>query len=515
MSQERPYINKLAEDLEIISKSHWNNLNILKLISFELSFRNKQQARILSTKVSARIKELEKPELQRQKNIVEYRNLEANKSDREHDINFSEGILGYLGYKVGYSGLPENQRHQILKRVLMEDLPSINSLEYMKDWGNPKTETRRKKMVDSISMFIHNTKGRRDWESYKKAITDWENDLVYLKKLYDSLGELPKDYYQLYLQAKAKIAELMARLDATAKNTEQYEEVVFILNQSRQEIQNYHYQLDEQKKLAEQSYQTFLNEQKKCQQVQLLYDREKAKAGKFMIQRDTWEQSARENQEAASKLVKVKKNIQNYGIKVKELEAKITENYNLYLQEQVKYREANSQIVLVGKNLQKYEIEMQVLEERVQQNYQMYLEEQEKYQNTLSLYSDEKAKTSQLSIKFEEVAADRDKYINLYKEAQTELKFERRSKASIKGWQTRRKTENQQLKEEITEMIVLLQQSIGSKDEAINNLYVVAERMDRIQSLLDSTEEETTNNPVGIIQKFKRIWLAIQEILAE
>ncbi|BAU05845.1 hypothetical protein [Fischerella sp. NIES-3754] len=64
-------------------------------------------------------------------------------------------------------------------------------------------------------------------------------------------------------------------------------------------------------------------------------------------------------------------------------------------------------------------------------------------------------------------------------------------------------------------MVILLRESLASKDEAINNLYVVAERMDRIQSLVDSVEEETTANPVGLLQKFKRIWLAIKEILSE
>ncbi|MEH1954205.1 MAG: hypothetical protein V7K64_25255 [Nostoc sp.] len=64
-------------------------------------------------------------------------------------------------------------------------------------------------------------------------------------------------------------------------------------------------------------------------------------------------------------------------------------------------------------------------------------------------------------------------------------------------------------------MVVILRDSLASKDEAVNSLYVVAERMDRIQSLVDSVEEETTNNPMGLVQKFKRIWLAIKDIFSE
>ena len=65
-------------------------------------------------------------------------------------------------------------------------------------------------------------------------------------------------------------------------------------------------------------------------------------------------------------------------------------------------------------------------------------------------------------------------------------------------------------------MVVLLRESLASKDdEAVNNLYALAERMDRIQQLVDSVEVESTGNPVGLLQKLKRIWLAIKDILSE
>ncbi|BDI20166.1 hypothetical protein ANSO36C_59680 [Nostoc cf. commune SO-36] len=41
------------------------------------------------------------------------------------------------------------------------------------------------------------------------------------------------------------------------------------------------------------------------------------------------------------------------------------------------------------------------------------------------------------------------------------------------------------------------------------------EKADRIQSLVDSVDEETTNNPMGLVQKFKRIWLVIKDILSK
>lgn len=214
-------------------------------------------------------------------------------------------------------------------------------------------------------------------------------------------------------------------------------------------------------------------EQKNYRQALQRYNNAKAKATELIAQRNEWQQRALTNQEAASQLTQVQQDIQAYQVKVDELKEQVTHNY------------------------------------------QIYLDEQKNYQEALARYNEEKARANELLAKYEEVSSERDNYLTLYNESQTQLKFERRSKASIKGWETRRKTENEKLKREIAEMVVLLRDSLASKDEAINNLYVVAERMDRIQSLVDSVEEDTTSNPVGLVQKFKRIWLAVKEILSE
>jgi hypothetical protein len=123
------------------------------------------------------------------------------------------------------------------------------------------------------------------------------------------------------------------------------------------------------------------------------------------------------------------------------------------------------------------------------------------YQQTLLLYEEEKTKAAELLTKYNEVLG--------------ELQSERRSKAGIKGWETRRKKENERLKSEIGEMVVLLHESLANKDEAVKNLYTVADRMDRIQRLVDSVEEETTGTPVGLLRRLGKIWVAIKDILAE
>ncbi|QLE56313.1 hypothetical protein [Nostoc sp. TCL26-01] len=259
-----------------------------------------------------------------------------------------------------------------------------------------------------------------------------------------------------------------------------------------------------------------------------------------------WEQQAKVNQEAASQLTQVQQDIQTYQVEVHELQERATHNYQIYLNEQQNYQqalclyngektrvtelitqcdewekraienqEAASQLTQVQQDIQTYQVEVHELKERATHNYQIYLDEQKNYQQALHRYTEEKARATELLAKYEEVRSERDNYLSMYNEVQIQLKYERRSKAGIKGWETRRKAENERLKREIAEMVVLLRESLASKDEAINNLYVVADRMDRIQSLVDSVEAETTGNPVGLVQKFKRIWLAIKEILSE
>jgi chromosome segregation ATPase len=294
------------------------------------------------------------------------------------------------------------------------------------------------------------------------------------------------------------------------------EEAVSQLTQAQEEIGAYQNEINELKERAAQSHQKYQNEQKIYQQTLSLYDKEKAKAVELISQRNQLQQQVKKSKEETSKLVLFQGNLEkSYGIKVKEFENKITENYLLYINEQEKFQKTKSQLVQVQQNIQTYEIEVNELKESVAHSHQLYLGEQQNYQQTLSLYNEEKAKATELLVKYEEVSSERDNYVILYNEAKAELKFERRSKASIKGWETRRKAENERLKKEISDMVVLLRESLTSKDEAINNLYIVAERMDRIQSLVDLVDEETTSNPVGIIQKFKRIWLAIKEILSE
>jgi chromosome segregation ATPase len=197
--------------------------------------------------------------------------------------------------------------------------------------------------------------------------------------------------------------------------------------------------------------------------------------------------------------------------------------------EPASYRDLEGRLITVRSQRDEAQKTAQVKAEEAQRNHQLYLEEQEKRQTTLTLYHEtqrevdhylalynqEKTHSLQWQTKYEEAEAQSQHYLTLYQEAQTELKFERRSKAGIKGWETRRRRENERLKQEIADMMGVLRDSMARESAAADALEEVADRMGRIQSLVDSVEADTSDHPLGLLQKFQRIWQAVKDILAE
>ncbi len=208
-----------------------------------------------------------------------------------------------------------------------------------------------------------------------------------------------------------------------------------------------------------------------------------------------------------------------------DFKRQVEQNYALYEEEQQKgqttlalYEEEQHKhqttLTLYQQDKQVYETTLTLYQEKQQAALTKYEEAQQQAQSYLDLYNQETARSGELLITLETVQGERDRYITLYTEAQSDLKFERRSKAGIKGWETRRKRENERLRKEIGEMTVLLRDSLERKETAIGNLEELAGRMDRIQSLVDSVEEGD-DTPIGLLQKFQRIWQTVRDILAE
>lgn len=245
------------------------------------------------------------------------------------------------------------------------------------------------------------------------------------------------------------------------------------------------------------------------------YEELKNRCLKFIDEINILEKKVEKNKETITQLVHVQQEVETYKSEVYELKDNVTQVNQLYIDEQEKYQQTlclyNEEQVKTNQWLVKYK-----KADELREHYLiLYNDEQQKHQLTLNLYQEEQVKVNNLQTLYQEADSQRQQYLTLYNEIKEELKHERHSKAGIKGWETRRKRENERLKREIGEMTVLLRDSLARKDEAVNNLYIVAERMDRIQELVDSVEEDSSNTPIGLLQKFRRIWLAIREILSE
>ncbi|MCB1021792.1 MAG: hypothetical protein KDC27_17805 [Acidobacteria bacterium] len=144
----------------------------------ELLFRARRPARELRDEIAK--------ELQRAHAYFAWPTTEASSGAGAIDDSYfdhAQGVLGYLGYRVGMSGIPQGQRSDLLDHVYGNTLPPVNSREYMEQWGEPSTAMRLRKMAESLAAFARNAK-RRNPRAMAAAIQDWEDDLRYLKKSY-------------------------------------------------------------------------------------------------------------------------------------------------------------------------------------------------------------------------------------------------------------------------------------------------------------------------------------------
>ncbi|WP_343827311.1 hypothetical protein [Sphingopyxis soli] len=111
---------------------------------------------------------------------------EANRGDGK--LNgaewHSEGVLGFLGYRVGITqGEHDQTRRRILDVTFSSPLPPINGAAYMREWSDPGSAARLRKVAETLAAFVRNAKRKRGG-SMDSAIADWERDLDYLFHTY-------------------------------------------------------------------------------------------------------------------------------------------------------------------------------------------------------------------------------------------------------------------------------------------------------------------------------------------
>lgn len=93
-----------------------------------------------------------------------------------------ESPLKRMGYSVGVSGKPRDERRHILKEAFERpQLPHTGPLSYMRKWGAPRSEVRLHQMAESIASYARNMKRRVNAANYAQAISDWEDDLGWLR----------------------------------------------------------------------------------------------------------------------------------------------------------------------------------------------------------------------------------------------------------------------------------------------------------------------------------------------
>lgn len=99
------------------------------------------------------------------------------------------GLLSYVGYHVGKSGLDEKSRRRILDEVMSAELcpASERDTHYIDQWGKPSSADRLRKMANCLATFASNRKKTPE-KNYSVAIAEWESDLEYLKSTYFKRG---------------------------------------------------------------------------------------------------------------------------------------------------------------------------------------------------------------------------------------------------------------------------------------------------------------------------------------
>ena len=105
-----------------------------------------------------------------------------DKPSKYKKISPEIGLLQYLGYTAGHSGLPDAERQEILAWIMESNLPLIHGKKYMDKWGLPKTRKRFNMILKSLTGF-KNVRSKSGPE-FDEAKRNWNDDIKYLDDEY-------------------------------------------------------------------------------------------------------------------------------------------------------------------------------------------------------------------------------------------------------------------------------------------------------------------------------------------
>ena len=90
------------------------------------------------------------------------------------------GVLATMGYHVGVgSGLSQTSRRAILKEAYIGNIPFVQSVDHMREWGAPGSARRLRKIIDCLTAFAENARNKRRHE-LERCIDEWEGDRDWL-----------------------------------------------------------------------------------------------------------------------------------------------------------------------------------------------------------------------------------------------------------------------------------------------------------------------------------------------
>ncbi len=173
---DRPYFNDRTTTLQERAAEDWSDPTRLHMLYTELLYRERRAARLLRELIEERLKGF--------KEHFQWPTTDAPEgsgSIGDEVFQVQEGLLGFIGYRVGRSGVTAQKRRAILEDVYLREIPPVHSREYMLQWGKPRTATRLKKLANVLASHTRLAKWN-DPERLVTAISHWEADLEYLKR---------------------------------------------------------------------------------------------------------------------------------------------------------------------------------------------------------------------------------------------------------------------------------------------------------------------------------------------
>jgi len=205
----RPYRKLGRPKLQQIANENWDSPHALKNIADELSLRDssleRRDVRKLYESVLHRLNELEsmaKAQSEDGKLRLRLQAVEKLRNQAENTDVFewfkwpttvalmgdgtldasgwyALGLFKSVGYHVGNDGEHVDVRRYILDCVFHNELPRVNSDEYMSEFAAPQSSQRLRKMANVLASSAVKLKARMHADC-SQAIDDYEADLEYL-----------------------------------------------------------------------------------------------------------------------------------------------------------------------------------------------------------------------------------------------------------------------------------------------------------------------------------------------